>query len=437
MPKKSFLRRRPVVGALALLGASALALTACSGGGDGGGASSDPDAPVTLRLSVEAGAVRAPIATMADKYAEENPNVTFEVEEVPNEQFGEVLRTQLQGGNAPDLFYVTGGSGNPHSALPLAEAGYLEPLTDTVAAELFTDQTRYLSEWDGQIWTQPVDFVPITNNYNLTASEELGITPPFSSVRDVEAACKTAADGGKTLLRLAGSTVPNNGLTTLQFAATRVYAKDPDWNAQRAAGDVTFADTEGWKDSLQLILDLRDAGCFQNGVEAGVIADNVPNVAAGNTLGAFAPGGAVGDMRRINPDATFISTAFPGDDGEEYMFASPSNMLGINASSSADKKDAAKRFLAWLAEPENADALAQTSGNLSIRAGAGSTLPEQYSSIASYFEEEKYQPLANLGWPSPEIYNTLGTGVQGLLTGQTTIDAVLTAMDAAWDSASR
>lgn len=436
MPRDSILRRRPLVGSIALLGASAFALTACSGGGDGGGGGGGTDAPVTLRMSVEAGAVQAPVAVMAQKYSEENPNITFDIEEVPNEQYGEVLRTQLQGGNAPDVFYVTGGNGNPHSALPLAEAGYLEPLTDTVAAELFTDSTRYLSEWDGQIWTQPYDFVPITNNYNLTAAEELGITPPFETVDDVIDACGVAADGGKTLLRLAGSTVPNNGLTTLQFAATRVYADEPDWNTQRADGEVTFADTPGWAASLQLILDLRDAGCFQNGVEAGAIADNVPNVAAGNALGAFAPGGAVGDMRRINPDATFISTAFPGDDGEQYMFASPTNMLGVNGSASDDKKTAIMGFLAWLAEPEVADELAQTSGNLSIRAGSTSALPEQYENIASYFEEEKYQPLANLGWPSPEIYNTLGTGVQGLLTGQTTVDDVLASMDAAWDAAS-
>ncbi len=433
MPKNHLVSRRSVVVPLALLGASVLSLASCA---SNGGGEADPNAPVTLRLSVEAGAVRAPIAVMADKYSEENPNVTFDVEEVPNEQYGEVLRTQLQGGNASDVFYVTGGNGNPHSALPLAEAGYLEPLTDTSAAELYNDQTRYLSEWNDQLWTQPVDFVPITNNYNITAAEELGIKPPFRTVAEVKAACKTAQAGGKTLLRLAGSTVPNNGLTTLQFAATRVFADEPDWNAKRTNGEVTFADTAGWKESLQLILDLRDAGCFQNGVEAGVIADNVPNVAAGNAIGAFAPGGAVGDMRRINPDASFISTAFPGDAGEEYMFASPSNMLGINAKSGANEKAAAKGFLAWLAEPENADALAETSGNLSIRAGAGSALPEQYSSIATYFEQNNYQPLANLGWPSPEVYNTLGTGVQGLLTGQTTIDDVLASMDAAWDAAS-
>ena len=37
-------------------------------------------------------------------------------------------------------------------------------------------------------------------------------------------------------------------------------------------------------------------------------------------------------------------------------------------------------------------------------------------------------------WTNPQVYNALGTGVTGLLTGQKTVDDVLKDMDAAWDS---
>jgi raffinose/stachyose/melibiose transport system substrate-binding protein len=435
MPRDLFGRRR-ALGYVSFAAVLAVTLAGCSGGGDADSSGGDGDEPVTLRLSVQAGAVESPYAVMAKTYAEEHPNVTFEIEEVPNEQFGEVLRTQLQGGNAPDVFYVTGGNGNPHSSLPLAEGGFLEPLTDTVAEELYTDETRVLAEYDGQIWTQPLDFVPVTSNYNLTVAEELGIDLPFGSVDDVFAACDVAADAGKSLLMLAGSTVPNNGLTTLQMAASRVYVDEPDWNDKRAAGEVTFSDSDGWRESIEVIVELYDRGCFQLGAEAGVIADNVPAVAAGNAVGGFAPGGATGDLKRLNPDNTYVSTVFPGDsEAKTKLFASPSNMLAVNASSGDAEKAAALEFLAWLAEPANADATADLSGNTSIRAGDGGQLPEQYALIEDYFTDHNYQPLANLLWPTPEIYNVLGTGVQGLLTGQTDVDSVLAAMDAAWDSA--
>ena len=43
-----------------------------------------------------------------------------------------------------------------------------------------------------------------------------------------------------------------------------------------------------------------------------------------------------------------------------------------------------------------------------------------------------YTPLPNNIWPNPSVYEALQVGVQGLLTGQKTIDQVLTDMDTAW-----
>lgn len=436
MPSRTIPPRRihPHVACAAALVLGTLLFAGCT--------SSDPpatdesDAPVTLRLSVQASAVESPYAVMADNYSDEHPNVTFEIEAVPNEQYGEVLRTQLRGGNAPDIFYTTGGSGIATSLLPLAEAGYVLPLTGTGADEILGEANRVLAEIDGQVYGQPLDYVPITNNYNATVAEDLGIELPFSDIADVFDACAVSAASGKPLLRLAGGSVPNNGLTTLQLAASRVYAEQPDWNELRSEGEVSFAATDGWRESLELIVELRDRGCFQDGVEAGAIADNVPSIAAGTVVGGFAPGGSIGDMSRVNPDNDFVATAFPGPSpGESRIFASTSNLFAINAASGEREQAAALDFLAWLGETENADKTASLSGNISVRAGAGASLPPQFQPVEEYFAESNFQPLASLLWPSPGVYDALGSGVQGLLTGQTTIDAVLAAMDAAWDAA--
>lgn len=437
MPRESRRKRPARFTVIALAAGSALALTSCTSPDTGANpASGAPDEPVTLRMSVLGGPVQSAYAVMAKAYSEEFPNVTFEIEEVPNEQYGEVLRTQLQGGNAPEIFYVTGGSGNPHSVLPLAEAGYLVSLDGTVADELVTGEARNTIEYDGQIWAQALDFVPVSNIYNQTVAEEIGLELPFETVDDVLDACEVAAEAGKSLLMFAGAAVQNAGLTTMQMAAPRVYSEQPDWNTLRNEGEVSFSDTLGWKQSLEQILEMRDAGCFQRGAEAGAIADNTPAVAAGTALGSFGPGGLTGDMKRVNPEAEFVATAFPGEDtSQQYIFASPSNLMAVNATATAAEQAAALAFLDWIAEPTNADETASISGNLSIRAGAGAALPPQYEMIEPFFEEGNFQALPNLMWPSPEVYNALGTGVQGLFTGQTTVEAVLAAMDAAWDSA--
>ncbi len=47
-------------------------------------------------------------------------------------------------------------------------------------------------------------------------------------------------------------------------------------------------------------------------------------------------------------------------------------------------------------------------------------------------DQNKTAPYGYLGWPNGEVYNALGTGVTGLLTGQKSVDDVLKAMDDAW-----
>src|SRR5690606_12687737 len=112
-------------------------------------------------------------------------------------------------------------------------------------------------------------------------------------------------------------------------------------------------------------VDLYNAGCFQVGAEGGVIADNVPAVASGNAVGAFGPGGLTGDLKRLNPDNDYVATAFPGPKATR-IFASPTNLLAVSATSSPEVQAAALAFLEWMAEPANADKAAELSGNISV-----------------------------------------------------------------------
>ena len=54
--------------------------------------------------------------------------------------------------------------------------------------------------------------------------------------------------------------------------------------------------------------------------------------------------------------------------------------------------------------------------------------------MAEQLTNKDYRTFAVDEWTNPEVYNALGTGVTGLLTGQTTVEDVLKSMDAAWDN---
>ena len=433
MTQHSRIRRGAAPAAIALATLTGVVLAGCAGGGgagtgNGSGSGGDADS-FTLGVPItEAG--DSPYQLIADAYMEENPDVTIELKELPNDGFAQALNTQLQSGSAPDVFYVQPGSGNTQSVIPYAETGYLEPLTGTASEDIVPESSKGDLYFEDELYAHPLDLSVISAVVNQTAADEVGFTMPetFGELLD---SCQAVADEGKSVFVVAGTAPPNTGLTAMLLAASRVYAENPDWNAQRAAGEVTFAEDQGWQDTLQAILDMKDAGCFQPGVEGGDFAAITNGLGQGTSLAGFIPSGAAFGLGAEAPDSEFNVQAVPAEDpADTVISASANNALGINAKS--EKKEAAKAFFEWLAQPENAAKYAEGSGNLPIVGLDTSALPPQYAPIAEYLDGERYISLPNATWANGEVYTNLGVGVQGLLTGQASVEQVLESMDQAW-----
>lgn len=56
-----------------------------------------------------------------------------------------------------------------------------------------------------------------------------------------------------------------------------------------------------------------------------------------------------------------------------------------------------------------------------------------YEGVSDLLKNGDYTPLPNQAWANASVYDAMATGVQGLLTGQSSIDQVLASMDTAWD----
>ena len=134
MTQHSHRRFRRLGSLVAVSALSALTLAACGGGGDDdsgsdGGGSTEAADSFTFAFGNASGSAESPWIVMAEKYTEET-GVEVELAGLPPDSYGLSLRTQLQGGNAPDVMVVSPGAGQDNAVLPLAEAGYLEPLGD-------------------------------------------------------------------------------------------------------------------------------------------------------------------------------------------------------------------------------------------------------------------------------------------------------------------
>ncbi len=416
----------PMVGALVLAGCSGSTDNDADDGGDTG---DDTLAGFSVMVA-QANDQDDFYAQILEQYSEET-GVEVEVIPYPSDAYNTQVTTQLQAGNAADMMVLSPGTGQPISVVTLAEAGFLEPLDET-SASLLPAGSEKEYQIDGDTFAQPTALTPVGMVFNVTAADEAGVSEYPATYEELLEACTTAREGGKDSFTVLAGGIPfNTGLFSMLVSATRVYAADPDWNEQRAAGDVTFADS-GWREVLEDIVEMNDSGCFQDGAAGGTFDNITAGLGGGTSLTAAVPGSAAASIGEAT-GAELNVQAFPPAEGQDAFTITGANYAwGINASSDDDVKASAQAFLDWVAQPENAQAYAELSGSVPITGIDASTLLPQYEPIGGLLGDGSYVGVPNATWPNPAVYEALGTGVQGLLTGQNTVDQVLESMDAAW-----
>ena len=415
----------PVIGAVTLAG--------CSGSGGGGGDASTSAAAQSFTFSFpQANDAEDFYQTIAQQYMDET-GVEIELLPVPGDQAASMMNTQLQAGNASDLLIVTPGAGQTNGVVRLAEAGLLAPLGEASAA-VIPPTTEGLYTFDGEVYGQPTSLSANGLIWNPDVAASAGINDYPESFDDLIAACGEARSAGLDFTVLAGTVPPNLGFIAQVISATRVYAADPDWNEQRAAGDVTFADS-GWKQVLEDFVEMNDGGCFQEGAAGGNFDSITGGLIGGTALSASIPGSAATALSGASQGKyTLDVRPFPPAGSEDpWLIASPLFAWASNGKSDESVQLAVQEFLDWVAQPENSVEFANLSGSIPVAGAEDAELLPQYAPVGDLVSAGSYSPEPNLSWPNASVYDALSVGMQGLLTGQTNIDGILESMDAAWD----
>ena len=415
----------PVIGAVTLAG--------CSGSGGGGGDASTSAAAQSFTFSFpQANDAEDFYQTIAQQYMDET-GVEIELLPVPGDQAASMMNTQLQAGNASDLLIVTPGAGQTNGVVRLAEAGLLAPLGEASAA-VIPPTTEGLYTFDGEVYGQPTSLSANGLIWNPDVAASAGINDYPESFDDLIAACGEARSAGLDFTVLAGTIPPNLGFIAQVISATRVYAADPDWNEQRAAGDVTFADS-GWKQVLEDFVEMNDSGCFQEGAAGGNFDSITGGLIGGTALSASIPGSAATALSGASQGKyTLDVRPFPPAGSEDpWLIASPLFAWASNGKSDESVQLAVQEFLDWVAQPENSVEFANLSGSIPVAGAEDAELLPQYAPVGDLVSAGSYSPEPNLSWPNASVYDALSVGMQGLLTGQTNLDGILESLDAAWD----
>ena len=426
-------RRQRRAAAVALPLVAGMLLAAC-GSGDSG--SSGGKEPQTITFSYgPANADDNAYEQLAKDYEAAHPGVTIKVNKISAETYGQTLQTQMAAGNGPDVMQVNSGAGQPGTVGTLAKPGLLLPLKDSSFESNIPDAERVGYDYKGQLYGVPSATAIMSVIYNDELAKQNNVTIDASTtLNDVISQCGAVAANGSSVFALAGSIPANTGIMTVEIATSTVYGENPEWNQDRADGKTTFAKTKGWKDALQAVVDLNKAGCFQPGAAGAGFADLTNASSSGKAFGFFAPSGAAKSiMDAAGGHVTLVALGAPSPADKNYLTISSDIGLAGNAKTKSPKL--VEDFIKFSVSPDEAKKFAEAQGTIPIGTdiNAADLLP-QYKPVAEQLTNKDYRTFAVDEWTNPEVYNALGTGVTGLLTGQKTVDEVLKDMDTAWDN---
>ncbi|MFC0680980.1 ABC transporter substrate-binding protein [Lysobacter korlensis] len=185
---KSLLRRLLPVAAAA----TALSLTACAGGGtqsqnNATGPVEEPTEEVTI--SYATWQTGDEINALKKEFEKEHPNITVEFRNVPAENMGQTLTTQIAGNNPPDAAYV-----DASSVSAFASRGALVNLdnyierSDVVDPDAYVEVFRTFVTFEDSMYGLPIDGESTALFYRTDLFEEAGIDGPPTTWEEFEEA---------------------------------------------------------------------------------------------------------------------------------------------------------------------------------------------------------------------------------------------------------
>ncbi|MDR0960039.1 MAG: extracellular solute-binding protein [Propionibacteriaceae bacterium] len=187
MLKKKFLTASGLAIALSL------SLSACGGGGDDaatGDESTGTDGGGAVTLSIwhnsTTGDGKAWWEEVTAAYTEANPDVTFDIRAVQNEDMDGQLQNAVNSGDLPDIFMARGGQ----KLADFVEADAVKDLTDKIDADVKSDIEGALGAFviDGKTYAMPTAVLPGGMFYSKDLFAAAGITAEPKTMDELNAA---------------------------------------------------------------------------------------------------------------------------------------------------------------------------------------------------------------------------------------------------------
>jgi raffinose/stachyose/melibiose transport system substrate-binding protein len=405
--------------------------TSGSSGQTSSSSQSAASAPATMKLMFNNTSEPAIEAAIKD-FKSVEPKTTINAQYVDGAAVAQALLPQLRAGSPPDMFQTQPTT--PTDPVTLGKAGEVldlagQPWVDgvaPVAKPWITSGTK--------VYGLPLLYDPDGMAYNTTLFKQLHLQIP-TTFAQLLAMCPKITAAGKTPITngFAGSLV--TGIVIGEVVSSEfVYNKDPNWDAEKASGKVTFANSPLWRAALNSVVSMKNAGCFGKSPEGLTLTDEAQQFASGQAAMSILAWPQVAGAQQINPKLTFAFFNFPAINASDTVASAAISQV-LSVSSKTAHPTQAKAFLDFLATGKGASDLAKA-GLAGLSAGGlkGQGLPSFAEPMSPALKAGKLVMTVH-AYPNPTMLvgqSGIAGGITGLITGQDSVSQVLKNLDYLW-----
>lgn len=360
-----------------------------------------------------------PMSDLIAKFEAANPDIKIEAENVPWNSYYDTLYTSIYGDNAPDALMV-----KLFAQPRLFEMGALEPIGDRIDAWAGKeDIPEHLFELnkgpDGKQYYLPIQYVVLYLYYRPDLFEAAGLQPP-KTCEDFRAAAKALTKapetygfglrGGKggwdqwgTFVFSKGAKLAPGGLDNPEAIAANQWLVDM---FQKDQSIPPSAPNDGFQEII---------GAFK----AGKTAMTIHHIGSSNGLVA-----ALGDKVSAVP--------VPACDGKQWTSFGDESLAIL---SSAQDKEAAWKWISFLAEGENNVEFNKATGQMTVtKSGAENWTLHQRRFVDATTQSLPFAQVLPQTTATTEFVNTAWqTEMQQALTGQTTSEEMMQHLQALFE----
>jgi len=389
-------------------------------------------APYTLRVTTIS-AARGAVQAVADRFIAKYPGSNVNLAAADVDQLQTSTRVALSSGTAADVLNTWVGNGNPLTIGQLAPGGFLEDLSSQPLASKLPKSVDPVTRIGGNLLIMPISLSFIGAVFNTKLFSSLGLKPA-KTWDEFLAICQKIKAAGVVPIAAGNGTIWVNQLFTYSLVPSLVYADNPNFNADRRVGKVKFAGS-AWRQALDRILELQKGGFLSDNPNGTSFDEQLQLVASGKAAMAFATSSAFGNVFKYSGTRDFSMMPVPGtnDPAKLWIAASPSTGFSINAK--AKNREAAVAFLNFMSEPEAVAAYSEAGQLATVLPSAPvPAVDKLYEHMMPLFKAGKSTIFMDQTWPNARVQQVHNSGIQELLAGRITADALLKRMDEAYDS---